>query len=237
MNKFLRTNVRQAKLQLTRENIMYQAPILGYIGVLFLAVCLAIVIFTYENSRYSYSIFNHFISELGHTVDSPFYIVFGAGLCVASIFNIILVMGLAFYLNNRWSIWAMRLGVFSGLSGFAVGLLPGDLYKIYHLIAALMFFFGSLVTVALFALAIHKDTENKVPKWYIIPSLVMVIVSIIFLTLPKEEVQRFLENRDIFVRPSLWLVPFFEWLVLISFMFWMILIANTLMRYRKESMR
>lgn len=234
MNKFLRTNIKQVKLQVSREKIMYQAPVLGYLGVFFLAVSLAIVIFTYENSRYSYSIFNHFISELGHTVDSPFYIVFGAGLCIASIFNIVLVMGLAYYLDNKWSIWAMRIGIFSGLSGFAVGLLPGDLYKIYHLIAALMFFFGSLVTVTLFAFAIHKDGDNKVPKWYIIPSLVMVVVSVVFLSLPKGEVQKFLANREIFQRPSLWLVPFFEWLVLITLMLWMILIANTLMRFRRE---
>lgn len=208
-----------------KEKVIVYAPNLGFTGLILLSASLLLVGLTYEKGHYHYSIFNHFISELGHSISSPFYLVFSAGLCVAGPMLTILIMGIGYHLDSKIGYWAMRVGIVSGIACFFVGIFPADLMLMAHLIAALIFFFCTLITSSLFSVAIYLDRGNKIPLWYIIPSLLVVVIGAIFLSLPTEEVAEFLKDREAYVRPDLWLNPFFEWLVLISLGFWMLLMS------------
>ncbi len=64
-----------------RSKIQTYAPAAGFLSLAIMMSCIAWVIWTYQSKQADYSIFNHFISELGHTIDSPFYLVFSLGLC------------------------------------------------------------------------------------------------------------------------------------------------------------
>ena len=217
-----------------KETIIKYAPFAGLGGIGFLLLCILVVLLTYQDQKAAYSIFNHFISELGHSTYSPFYWAFSIGLCVAGPMMAILMMGLAYHLDNKVGYWAMRVGMFSGIACFFIGIFPADLFLKPHLIAALIFFFGSLITAMLTSIAIYLDKADKIPKWYIIPSLIVVINGVIFLSLPTEMMAEFLKDREAFDRPAFWLNPFFEWLVFFSLALWVVLIAFFLRKVNSE---
>lgn len=209
----------------SKAKIIKFAPILGLIGIGFVSLCIFLVLLSYHDTKYTYSIFNHFISELGHTTYSPFFWAFSLGLIVSGPFLAIMIMGLAYQLDNKVGYWAMRIGIVSGIACFFVGVFPANLALAAHMVAALTFFMGSLLTTALFSIAIYLDKDGKVPNLYIIPSSVVVIIGTIFLSLPTEAVAQFLKDREGFDRPEFWINPFFEWLVFFSLAAWVVLLS------------
>ncbi len=217
-----------------KEKITKIAPVCGITGVLFISICFLFAALSYENTRYDYSIFNHFISELGHTGCSPYYYIFSAGLCLGGIMSTILLAGFSFYLGNKIAKVGLFTGVISGTACFFVGVFPADTYLYPHLLAALTFFFGNLITAAIFTMSIYTDKEEKIPTWYVIPGLVVVIIGIIFLSLPTESVAEFLKDREAYIRPDYWMNAIFEWLVFFSLSIWLLIISIFLKRKTKK---
>lgn len=213
-----------------KEKIIHLAPLAGMLGVTIISISLLFTALTFDG-RAAYSIFNHFISELGDTRESPWYIVFCIGLFISGILNTIFITGLGLYLDSRIGNWAMRIGIVAGLASSITGLIPADEALIPHLVAAITFFIGSLLTAALFGLAILKD-ENQMPKWMVVPSFIVSIIGIIFLVLPNELVIQFLRFDPGFVRPDFWINPFFEWLVFFSLSGWILMVSCFLMKAR-----
>lgn len=238
---FKKTKIQQQQMKFKRieeplrSKIATYAPISGFLSVSILLLSIIWVLSTYQSEQASYSIFNHFISELGHTIDSPFYLVFSIGLCLSSILFVFLLLGLSFHIDSLWARRAMRIGILSCIACFFVGVFPGNTWKYAHLAVALTFFTGSLIAVAMFGFAIYTDPKNTMSNWYIIPSLVMVVNSAIFLLLPSASVKEFLADRAAFQRPDLWLNPFFEWMVFFSMMLWMFFISRHLYFYNKRA--
>lgn len=218
-----------------RSKIKAYAPIAGFLSLGIMMSCIAWVIWTYQSEQADYSIFNHFISELGHTIDSPFYLVFSIGLCISSLLFILLLLGLSFHIDSVWARRAMRVGVFACIACFFVGVFPGNTWKYAHLTVALTFFTGSLIAVAMFGFAIYTDPNNTMPKWHVVPSFVMVGNSAVFLSLPSDSVKEFLADRATFDRPDLWLNPFFEWMVFFSILIWMLFISRHLYFHNKKT--
>ena len=71
------------------------------VATLLILICFAVAMYHYQNARYSYSIFNHFISELGHTEGSDYYISFSIGLCIASLSLIVYLTMMENILNEE----------------------------------------------------------------------------------------------------------------------------------------
>ena len=210
------------------QKIQQIAPKAGFVGTLFLCFALIVTIFFYDDPAYQYSILNHFISDLGNTKVSPCFWLFSLGLCVGGPCLGILIVGIALQLNHKIGYAALVVGLISCVACFFVGIFPADVALAAHLIAALIFFFGALITAALFSVALALDKTGNIPKIYILPSLLIVINGAIFLALPPESVREFLKNKDAFQRPDFWINPFWEWLVLFSILIWAIALSRFL---------
>jgi len=210
------------------ETKLHLAPAYGSVSILFLISTMIFAAYTFDGYYHCYSIFNHFISELGDTNQSPFYWVFSLGLCISGPLNILLIIALANHLDNKFGHMAKSVGIVSGMAGFFVGIFPADILMLPHLVAAIVFFVGTLLAVGLFGLAIFLDNKGKIAKWYAVPSFFTSLTGIIFLTLPNQLVREFLFDKQEFTRPEFWINPFFEWLVFFSLAIWIILIAHHL---------
>ncbi|MCH2022953.1 MAG: DUF998 domain-containing protein [Saprospiraceae bacterium] len=218
-----------------KEKIIKVAPISGNIGIIFISVCFFVALLNYNNSNYNYSIFNHFISELGHTGNSQLYYIFSLGLCVGGPLLGLFIMGLGFHLDNKIGYIASVIGVISSIACVFVGVFPADIYLRPHLLSALTFFYGNLLATIIFSIAIYTDQKNKIPNWYIIPSFLVVTAGFIFLSLPKDSVIEFFKDRNAYIRPDYWANPIFEWLVFFTLALWIILIARHLKIYNESN--
>lgn len=208
-----------------QEKIHRFAPKAGIAGSCFVSLMFIIAMLAYHNERYSYSVLNHFISELGHTSDSPLFFLFSLGLCVGGPLLMILIIGLGLALNNRFGNYATKVGIVSCIACFFVGVFPADILLAPHLVAALIFFFGALITAFLFTISIYLDKGQTIPQWYLLPSLFVVICGAIFLGFPDERMVEFLNDRENFDRPFFWGKPFWEWMVFFSLILWILLTA------------
>lgn len=198
----------------------------GFVGLFIFVVSFLITGATYIEPESSYSIFNHFISELGHTYHSPYFEVFSIGVCLSSLFIAVFIVELGRYLESTWAKWGMRIGLISCIGCFGVGLFPSNYNQLGHLIAGLTFFCLSPVTVILFAVAMLKDEQQRISKWYILPSLIMIVNVLFLLLLPNDSVREFLFNRASFERPYFWIKPFLEWMVFFTYGFWVFLMSR-----------
>ncbi len=211
------------------------APYLGLFGLFFLISSIVICAATYQGPIYEYSIFNHFISELGDSRVSKHFYLFSLGLCLSGLCNALLVYAFGKYIDTPLSQLGVKVGIVSGVACFFVGLLPVDWFLMPHIIMALIFFITSLLTVAIFGVAIFKDQSNNIPKWLVFPSFSTTVLATIFLGLPKATIWEFMEKKMKYIRADLWWNPFFEWLVFFSLAFWLILVALFLIRVQKQN--
>jgi hypothetical membrane protein len=204
------------------------------LALLIITFCFGITIASYQDARYNYSIFNHFISELGHTQGSPYYFLFSFALCSAGICCAILLSGLHVMLQSKLSLVGLFFGLGSSLACFLVGVFPADTQLGPHLVAALVFFVGNLITAGLFSLAIVRSSP-KISIQYAIPGFIVCITGLIFLSLPTETVVDFLKNRATYLRPDFWINAIFEWLVFFSLMIWICMISLLIHRHNTNN--
>jgi len=167
----------------------------------------------------SYTITNHFISELGWKRVSPSASFFNRGLVICCLSYLPMMWMLGREIGTRLGYVAMMSGIIMLGAGVAVGLLTLDDLK-PHLIAAGVFFWSYLVTAILFSLAFLR-------RWNRVPSGKMVAVGVIasiclvsFLVFPKESAIRFIKDPEGFQRPDFWVLVVLEWSVLFSVYLW-----------------
>jgi hypothetical protein len=215
---------------ITRLKLLYSAPRLSLIGLFILLLCITISAYYYQ-AESTYSIGSHFISELGHSVDSPYYWVFSIGTIVAGFTTGYLILAMGSLLDSKLGWLFTIIGLISSAGCIAVGLFPANLFKMAHLYAALIFFWGSLLDCLIFVIILFYDASKKLPKWFILPSILMVVNTATFLALPRDQIRLFLMDQTNFVRPEFWYHPFFEWMVFFSVILWLICINSYLFLY------
>lgn len=204
------------------------------VATLLILICFAVAMYHYQNARYSYSIFNHFISELGHTEGSDYYISFSIGLCIASLSLIVYLTMMENILNDRFSKYGKYIGILACISCFMVGLFPADTHLKPHLLFALIFFFGNMISCLFYGISIFKSNTQKLHIWTGILPIITAVCSFIFLILPKEEVRIFLKDRHNYDRPDFWIHPIFEWSVLIGLLTWILISSLSVIRRERE---
>lgn len=197
---------------------------LGGSGMVILAILYSAAIYR-GTQQQKFSIFNHFISELGEMGISKGALVFNASLVIGGILLIpyIVYLGVLFQTLLGW------LGVASGIitagGVSAVGIFPMNNLK-PHGHAAMTFFRGGLLMVLFFGLAILFQPTGiiVVPREAAFLSLVAMISFVTFLIMlsyKKERKQN--ENLDPGSqpeRPLFWILPFLEWVVFFAIIFW-----------------
>jgi len=177
----------------------------------------------------AYSFLNHAISELGELGVSELAIIFNIFIFFGAIFALVFFLGLSLYIDNKISLVAGIIGVVASLGGIFVGIFPMN-FPGPHYIAAMTFFFGGMLTVAVFSIAILFDKEKKIHWIFSILGFIVVLFFALFLFYPYAETYRVSGALRIlydlfYSRPAFLLPFFFEWMTLITIMIWVGIIS------------
>ncbi len=184
-----------------------------------------------------FSIFNMFVSELGERAVSQTAWLFNWGLIIGGIPLIIFMLGLGIKYNSIFGWLCTVGGIFSSVSVLFVGIFPmdfdNDIFMTGHVISALSFFYGGMITVILFSVLIFVDKKKVLPKWLGIFGLLVAIIFALFIFLPEDSLD------DVLIRPRPWflIIAFLEWLVAFSIFSWIITVSITLNIQRRKKIK
>jgi len=169
----------------------------------------------------SYSPLNHFVSELGELAESDLAAVFNAALVVGGVCFALFMLGLgvahAGWLPNLYGV----LGVLAGIGGAFVGIFPMD-FRAPHGIAALTFFGFGTIAVGLASIDFVRRPDPRSPAPLAIVGGAAVVSFVGFFALLAGETGG-LARPDL--RPAVWPVAIFEWLLLACIVLWVFLTA------------
>lgn len=199
----------------------------GLIGAVVLTFGLLITAIAFVGLQgQSYSPFNHFVSELGHTAASELWGLFSAALVIGGTGFGLLMVGVGLRYEGAWR-WIFLIGgLIVGISGALVGVFPMNTQSGAHSITALIFFLFSMILVALFSGYIGFGAQTVYPRWLAIIGLPMVVSALIFLVTLTV---RLAENPDALIvvvdRPDFDILTTSEWGVIIFLSVWVIVLA------------
>jgi hypothetical membrane protein len=134
----------------------------------------------------SFSIFTHYVSELGELGVSVWAPVFNIGMILAGLMFIPFFIGLGLYLDNVLAKIGAIGGVYSAISIVLVGIFPMN-YLTEHYIVAMSFFFSGMIMVFIWAIAIAIQKEPRIPKYFSVGGLINGIIFAAFLLVRGDE--------------------------------------------------
>jgi len=201
------------------------APISGLIGTSLILVCTFYTALGFEEtSGESYSIMNHFISELGHTEWSADHRVFNYGLIFGGLFLVIfsqgITLGFTGKLRNAISVTALIAAVSCCLVGF----FPADDFE-KHVAVALGFFGMGLVTILIVTVLTFMGKTPALPKSSVVPGVITAISFTAFLLSPNDNFIEWVKDPENFVRPEIWFKTIIEWLCFFSMIGWIMMVS------------
>jgi hypothetical membrane protein len=201
------------------------APLAGFATcvVLYTVIIIAAIPYVGQQGE-SYSIFNHFISELGSTRFSALHSIYNNGIILSSLGFGLFTLGLAQYADTKTSRMAVRLGIISSILCVGVGLVPED-NRVPHLILALGFFSLMAVSTTIFSWSIWKEAANPFPKYTAIHGFAIPVAFVLFMCMPKGLMAIKREAGPLFERPEIWWLPFLEWVIFIALTSWILVIS------------
>lgn len=167
-----------------------------------------------------FSIFTHYVSQLGWIGVSEFAWMFNLGMIVTGLIFIPFMIGLGLHLGNMVSKIAGIVGAYTAVSIFLVGVFPMNYPE--HITAAMSFFLSGLVMSILWTIAILVPSQTKIPKALSIGGIVNIFFFAAFLYWPYEQVP--------VLPPPLSLRPTFEWGIYFAIVGYLLLISLFVMK-------
>lgn len=211
---------------------------IGFIGVGFIVAGLVIASIQYQGREgESFSLLNHFVSELGEKPWSKAYWAFNYGLIFGGGCFFVFVAMLKTYLQGIMGRVIVFLGFATSISGILVGFFPMNILKPHYMIAMVFFYSGMGMTV-MFSLYVLFSYQNFFPELLSLPGLVSFIsfFSFLFLTDPfssgsniSDGLTELLENR-----PAIIVSAILEWAVVLTTLLWITLMSMYILQRSKN---
>jgi hypothetical membrane protein len=204
----------------------------GLAGCALVGLAVLISTWIYRGKRQErFSLFNHFVSELGERGVSAGAQIFNGGLVASGLILLPFVLGLGVHLNNLWGVLATIAGVITALACVAVGLFPMN-HLPSHVLAAMIYFRAGLIMVVLYTLAILTQPPANVwvPKWVVLFGALAILSYGSFLVLVRggtalTQVNERLTGDPQAARPRFWALPAVEWGIFFTTIIWFLAIA------------
>lgn len=199
----------------------------GLLGSLILAVCCTVPAIPHPiGQEEAFSFFNHFMSELGYYRFSRLAVVYNSGLFIGGFTLTLFMAGLGLHCRSRLGYWAAIMGMCSGVACGLLGFFPIN-RLVPHLILAYAFFISWPITVGLFSVQFHRNQSKKLSRRTLIPSIVSILLSVVFLAMPFMIGTRRIMEIDLhkFVRPPFMFSALLEWSMCLSVFFWIALVS------------
>lgn len=209
------------------------APIAGIVTcvVLYTVIILAAIPYVGQQGE-AYSVFNHFISELGSTKFSVNHFVYNNGIIISSLGFGLFTLGLGAYSNTKISRIAMTIGVIASVLCIGVGLVPED-NRIPHLILAVSFFSSMALSTTIFSWSIWKEEHNPFPRHTAIHGFMIPIAFVLFMSMPKELMVTKRDAGSLFDRPEIWWLPFLEWIIFVTLTSWILVVSIKMLQLQQ----
>lgn len=169
-----------------------------------------------------YSIFNHFISELGNYQWSRYAVVFNTGLVLAGI-GLLLFLNASAMLLRSWLRYSLMFtGTLSGISCALVGVFS-ESYLSIHLTVAPFFFVVMFISVILYCVGVWIEIDHHMlSRWYALSGVPAFFFLFILIAQISQNAKAFLDGprgaifQTLYHRPGFWILPFVEWMVFLS---------------------
>ncbi|HMF34358.1 MAG TPA: DUF998 domain-containing protein [Candidatus Lokiarchaeia archaeon] len=222
----------------------YRYEYFGIIGCAIIATCTFITTLSFTgNNGEPYSIFNHFISELG-TIESQWAWIFNLGLIVGVPFFFLFLIGTRTIVQSRLASIGRVFGGVAGIGGFLVGIFPGNpATLVEHLVAGSLFFLGGGLVVVTLSAAIFRQKESRVERWVsgVGFTIAGIFLAFLIVTVDTQGSTDTITMLLVYVthpRPVFYASAFFEWSVLIGILIWVLLAALASIKYsQKENIK
>jgi hypothetical membrane protein len=210
------------------------APFAGLATCLVLYSVIIIAAIPYVGQQgETYSIFNHFISELGSTRFSVNHLIYNSGVIFAAIGFGLFTIGLLYYVKTNLVRVAVAIGVISSFFCMGVGLVPEE-HRWAHLILAFSFFCLMTIASTLFSWSILKEKENPFPKYTAVHGFFITLFFTLFICMPKGLMAIKRTEGPFFARPEIWWLPFMEWLIFFALTSWIFIISIKMIQFQKK---
>lgn len=175
----------------------------------------------------AYSLFNHFISELGEVGVSHLAWVFNLGLMLCGLCLIPSAVSLGLILPGVWAKLGMAAGIVTAVSIGLVGVFPMN-QRTPHIRAAVTYFRFGLVMILLFTAAIALQLEPpRLPRrlWLAgLPAILAFSFFLLYSRISYKPQQNPLSLSEM-ERPRFWTLAFAEWLLFLTTVPWFLAIA------------
>jgi hypothetical membrane protein len=204
----------------------------GLAGSVQLSVCILLAAFSYTGLKGEpFSLFNHFISELGEVGVSRSAWLFNGGMIAAGFLFLFFCLGLGLTIGNTWARLGLLAGVVASISCAAVGVFPMN-HLAPHVTAALTYFRSGLVTILLFGVAIWRQSQDQesVDRRANLAGLAAVACYAAFLFYTTTRGPGSFDPGLLAERPAVWISAVLEWLVFFSTVVWFFAIALAVRR-------
>ncbi len=206
-------------------------PYLGWAGSLSILVCSLIAAAAYRGKEGErYSIWRHFVSELGEAGVSRLAWVFNGGLIIGSFLLFLMMPGVGLSLDSLWGYIGTVFGMVAALGSLFVGVFPMNKLK-PHTAAAMTYFRAGLATVLVFSIAIlvQPAEERVIPLYSLVIGGIAFAAYASFLihagNMAKRQQENALDTSTVKVRPGFWWMPFLEWMVVIFTILWFLVVC------------
>ena len=196
----------------------------GLVGCTTITMCTFITAWMFEEGGESYSMLNHFISELGHTQRSVYFWVFNSGLIFGGAYMTVFALGIRLGFRGKLRDTISVMAFIAAISCSLVGVFPVDDFA-NHVKVALSFFGMGLVTILVVTYLTIMGKTPALPRASIVPGLITAAAFAGFLFSPSDLFRTWVEAPEDFSRPDIWHKPIMEWLCFFSMQVWIVMVS------------
>ena len=183
----------------------------------------------------SFSLTNHFISELGEREISKAAVLFNTLIVIGGILYIPFVISVGLILNSTWGMLGAIAGTLASISFILVGSFSRDALTLHRVVSVIYFISGLLMlfffTIAIF---VQPSTRQVIPLPINLIGVTAILCYADFLILISHKTDR--NNFPSYIpasqvmpaRPKFWRTAFLEWLMLLLTVGWYFFVSLVL---------
>lgn len=204
------------------HRLAHIAAIAGMIGIftILTGAFMSAMVFT-GRTHEPYSILNHFISELGNKRWYSYAMFFNIGLMLAGIPLLVFLNASAMLLHSWLRYPMMVFGTISGVTCSLIGVYPeSDFYV--HITIAPIFFSATLLSLMIYCVGVWIEHHHLLDRRYALAGVPAGVFLVVLLWELIINAQEFIAGEQGAIvqmqyhRPEFWMLPFIEWMVLLS---------------------
>jgi len=216
-----------------RAFLIHDYALFGLAGSLLIMFSMLLTGLVYRGKQgEKYSVFNHYISELGEVGVSRLAWTFNLGLIVGGLVLVPFLVGMGLALGSLWGKIALVIGIWTALSCVAVGVFPMNHMKSHYWVA-MSYFRSGLVTVLLFSMAVFVQSAefeiiHKISNLAGLFSFTCYSAFLFTSDTGKKEKDRsenILDPETVPQRPRFWKTTMLEWAVFFSTILWFLILS------------